>query len=177
MPAGWRNQWERAFTAWEFKPPHPTLKSARGTPEPPNETKGLYVDFSRARGEGLETRGGSLKLPPEHMAEPLRHCAGADRLRPPPLTPPPVRPGPVTLRASSPIRRDLRSWSLMMRKGRPYSSKARVPTDAMMRQQELHSLNQRRPRRNPEPAFLSREGARARAGAVQASRDLFLTWD
>lgn len=36
-------------------------------------------------------------------------------------------PSPLTLSASSPIRRVFRSWSLRMRKGRPYSSKAKVP--------------------------------------------------
>lgn len=36
-------------------------------------------------------------------------------------------PRSLTLSASSPMRRVLRSWSLRMRKGRPYSSNARVP--------------------------------------------------
>lgn len=76
------------------------------------------------------------------------------------------------------MRRDLRSWSLIMRKGRPYSSKARVPTDAMVDElEQALSDNRQRPLGKRDGTSLSREDAKPRACAVQAARDLLFKSD
>lgn len=123
--------------------------------------------------EGLPETGDSRPFGPAHGRIAPFAGAGARALRRLPLYRC-LAFQAVTLRASSPMRRDLRSWSLIMRKGRPYSSKARVPTDAMVDEQEKVLCNNRQgPLGNRESTFFSREDANSRACAVQTARFTF----
>lgn len=109
----------------------PSFSSTPSTPAGLHQTTGVPPPTQGVRQaqDYLDPTGSILPPKPNGARSPPPTAAWRGAARPDTAHGGIGGPGgrPLTLSASSPMRRVLRSWSLRMRKGRPYSSNARVP--------------------------------------------------